>query len=318
MSKYNFWLILAIVVIAVGSGIFVVGMSFLNWDFSKLSTQKHITSTYEFDESFSSVSINVDTAYVTFTPSENGQTTVVCHELEKARHSVEIKDGALVVDFFDNRKWYDYIAISFAPIKIDVTIPQTVYDSLYLKTATGDIQIGENLAFLSATINTSTGDVNFGAQVSDQLKITTSTGNATIKNVNTKDVKVSTSTGNINVSSTSAESITANVSTGNATLSDIQCANLSSNGSTGNITLRNVIASQKINIERHTGNIKFDGCDAGEIQAKTSTGNITGTLLSSKIFIANSSTGDKKVPETTEGGICKLTTTTGDIRISIK
>ena len=36
-----------------------------------------------------------------------------------------------------------------------------------------------------------------------------------------------------------------------------------------------------------------------------------------KIFIAKASIGDVSVPETTAGGKCKITTDTGDIRISI-
>ena len=42
-----------------------------------------------------------------------------------------------------------------------------------------------------------------------------------------------------------------------------------------------------------------------------------GTLLSAKIFVHRTSTGDIKLPETTTGGKCKISTDTGDIKISI-
>ena len=41
-------------------------------------------------------------------------------------------------------------------------------------------------------------------------------------------------------------------------------------------------------------------------------------FLTEKIFIAKTDTGEIKVPETTSGGKCKITTDTGDIKIEIK
>jgi hypothetical protein len=67
-----------------------------------------------------------------------------------------------------------------------------------------------------------------------------------------------------------------------------------------------------------TGDVIFDGFDAENIYVNVSTGDITGTILSSKLFIAESGTGDVEVPRTYEGGKCILTTGTGDIYITYK
>jgi hypothetical protein len=40
---------------------------------------------------------------------------------------------------------------------------------------------------------------------------------------------------------------------------DIVCKNLTSTGSTGDISLKNVIAAEKISIERSTGDVTFEG-----------------------------------------------------------
>ena len=79
----------------------------------------------------------------------------------------------------------------------------------------------------------------------------------------------------------------------------------------------NLLVDEKMNIERSTGDVKFDKCDASEIEVKTDTGNVKGTLRSDKIFITRSDTGKINVPETLTGGKCKITTDTGDIKISI-
>ena len=88
-------------------------------------------------------------------------------------------------------------------------------------------------------------------------------------------------------------------------------------GTTGNIALDNVIAADKLSITRSTGNVSFDGSDAAEITVRTDTGNITGRLLTDKVFIAASDTGSVEVPRTVTGGRCEIDTDTGNIRIEI-
>ena len=50
---------------------------------------------------------------------------------------------------------------------------------------------------------------------------------------------------------------------------------------------------------------------------KTGTGNVTGSLLTEKIFLTETGTGRVEVPQTATGGKCQIRTGTGDIRIKI-
>lgn len=100
-------------------------------------------------------------------------------------------------------------------------------------------------------------------------------------------------------------------------MTNIKCTDLTSRGSTGNIVLTGVAADGKIHLERSTGNIALDGCDAAGIFLKTTTGNINGRLLSDKIFTVESHTGKIEVPQTVTGGKCDITTDTGDVKIEI-
>ena len=61
----------------------------------------------------------------------------------------------------------------------------------------------------------------------------------------------------------------------------------------------------------------FNKSDAGEIYIETDTGDISGTLLSNKIFMYDSDTGDVNLPSVMSGGKCQIETDTGDIEISI-
>ena len=75
--------------------------------------------------------------------------------------------------------------------------------------------------------------------------------------------------------------------------------------------------SEQISIKRSTGDVKFVDCDAMALEITTDTGDVRGNLLTDKIFICKSDTGSMKYPETTSGGICRVHTDTGDIKLSI-
>ena len=82
--------------------------------------------------------------------------------------------------------------------------------------------------------------------------------------------------------------------------------------------MTNVIAREKFNLERDTGKVKFNGCDAETIYVKTDTGSVTGSLLTDKVFVTDTDTGSVDVPKTITGGRCEITTDTGNIRLSIE
>ena len=70
-------------------------------------------------------------------------------------------------------------------------------------------------------------------------------------------------------------------------------------------------------MERSTGDVTFTDADASEITVQTDTGDVSGSLLTEKVFITETDTGKVSVPNTVTGGRCKITTDTGDIRITV-
>ncbi len=280
MKKHTkIWLITAAVFFTVGAIIFVGALAAVDFDFTKLSTAKFQTSTYELIGDFSHISVDVETANVTFVPSDSGVCKVVCLEEEKVTHFAEIKDGVLIISVADGRRWYEHIGIGFVSPKVTVYLPEGVYASLSVKSETGNVNIPDAFTFESVTVKATTG--------------------------------------NITLCSPQAETVNLSVKTGNIKMTDAKVGNLTVKSSTGNIYLTNVIAEGALNIKSSTGNVKLNGCDGAEITVKTSTGNVKGTLISEKIFITDTSTGNVKVPSTNSGGTCKITTSTGNIKIEI-
>jgi DUF4097 and DUF4098 domain-containing protein YvlB len=257
---------------------FSVAMTKIHWDFTKLSTVKYETNTYEVTDDFNSISMLTDTADILFVQSDDKICKVVCYEMSDMKHTTTVQNNTLTINVTDEREWYDHIGITLGSPKITVYLPKTEYVSLAIKEDTGDIEVPKDFKFGTIDIATSTGDI-------------------TIAGVTCED------------------DIVINVSTGKANLTDIKCKSFISDGSTGDISLNNVIATEKFSIERSTGDVKFDACDATEIWVETDTGDVTGKLLSEKIFITQTSTGDVHVPKSTNGGKCEITTSTGDIYI---
>ena len=62
--------------------------------------------------------------------------------------------------------------------------------------------------------------------------------------------------------------------------------------------------------------ISFPDFDAKNIYIDLSTGDVTGTILTGKLFNATSDTGNVIVPESYNNGVCKITVSTGNIKIN--
>lgn len=321
-TRTKVWLIIAASFMLIGSILFAGVMTTLGWDFMKLSTVTYETNTYKISEAFDGISINTDTADIVFVLSNNGNCTVECHEEANAKHSVTVEDGTLTVELIDERSVYDFIGhigLNFGSPKITVYLPKTEYTNLLINGNTGDVEAPDDFLFKDADISLSTGDAEFFASASERIKIKTSTGDICVENISAGSLDLTVSTGKVTVSGVTCKGdITVGVSTGKTDLAAVQCKNLISSGNTGDISLDNVIATEKFSIKRTTGNVKFNGCDAAEIDAEVDTGSVTGSLLTDKVFITQTDTGSVNVPKTATGGRCEITTDTGDIKITIK
>ena len=317
MKKSTIWLIVAAGLVVIGLIVFTVALAMTAFDFGSFGTVKYETNTHEITEDFSNISINSDTADIAFIISEDCK--VVCYQAQKQKHDTFAENGTLNIKLNDERQWYEYIGITTGTPKITVYLPAAEYGALTIKESTGDIDIPKELTFNSIDIIASTGDVRSLASASDSISIKTSTGYIHIEDSSSKSLILSVSTGNITARSiTCTDDLTVKVSTGKANLTDITCKNLISNGNTGDIELTNVIAAEKFSIERSTGDVEFEACDAAGLYIVTDTGDVEGSLLTEKIFCVETDTGRVNVPKTTNGGICEITTDTGDIKIVIQ
>ena len=299
-TSTKIWLVVAACLVLLGIGVFTAAVAAMDFDLTNLSDHKFEGKTYEVEGDFENITVDTTISAVTFMPSTDGKCRVVCAEMPKITHSVSVKDSTLVIETKDSRKWYDYIGFFIGDMQMTVYLPQNEFKSLIMKTDTGDIDIPENFSFENASIESDTANIDFLADASMDVKLSTDTGDITVKSVvSDGDVYLETDTGKI-------------------TLADVKCNKLTAESDTGKISLIGTVAKDSFSIENNTGGVRFEKCDAGEIFVETDTGSVTGTLLSDKVFITETSTGNISVPKTTSGGRCEITTATGNIKIEIE
>ncbi len=290
-------LIIGIILFVVGVIVCFCAAAAMGFDFGKLNTSKYVTNKHILREDFNKISVDTKTADVVFALSQDGVGRVVCYEKENLIHTVEIKDGTLVIKLKDTRKWYEYISIVSKSTTVAVQLPKEQYDMIKAEANTGVIHLEKGLYFDKAELDTNTGDITV---LSD-----------------CKTLDAATDTGRIHINSAKIDYLNLETDTGKVNIKDVNAKSLSIEVDTGDVDLENVIAEEKMIIEGSTADIDLDMCDSADISIKTSTGDVFGTLLTPKIFSHKTSTGDVDLPESEAGGKCRIVTSTGDIEMRI-
>lgn len=316
-KKTGKYFIIASALILCGIFLFCGIMCVLKWDFGKLSITEYETRTCDIKESFNNISIDVSTADVILLPAEDDSVSVVCHECKDEPNSVKVENETLLIESYGTRRWYKHV-LDFENPSVKIYIPKGQYGTLTIDSTTARIEISKDFKFDNIDISNTTGEIFNYASVNGILDIKNTSGDITVENVTAGDVKLKVTTGDITVSGIDCiGDLKMSVSTGRVKFTDSLCKSFESSGTTGDIVIKNVKADGKLFIERTTGDVRFVACDASELGVKTGTGDVEGSLLTEKVFVVNTTTGDINVPQGSGGGICEIKTTTGDVDIEI-
>lgn len=311
------WLTVVMAMIVLGT--VLIAFSSCSSD-SKVSffISQYENKVYEVSNDFEDIVIEVDTADVYFLVSEVDKCHVVAYTQEKINYDVKVEDGALKISVSDDRAWYENIKIGLEESSLCIYLPKSEYKALTLNGSTCDVNLSQNFKFTSIDMDISTGDLNLSASSWGAVKLETTTGDIKLSNMSAESVSLTITTGDIELENVVCSGdVSFKGRTGECKLKNVSCNNLYDEGTTGDVEMENVIASGDITIVRSTGKVSLYACDATELYIETTTGDVKGVLLTPKIFIVRTTTGDIDVPETTTGGTCKIKTTTGDVIFTI-
>ena len=286
----------------------------------EISLPEWNTETVDINDGFSNIEISSNIHDISLIPADDGACRAVFRDNDRHKHTVEVYEGTLHINMTDSEKWYHRIAFfSDENAKLELHLPRGDYSLLHIKNVTGDIDIPEGLAFEKTDISVNTGDIDFASSVSGQLSLRSVTGDISVKEITAGDIRISTAAGDVEVSSSVCNGeLEVSVKSGDIKLDEIACRNVSVNGVSGDVDFTDVIAREKISAEFISGDIDLDRCDAAELYLKTVTGDVSGVMLTDKVFVAESRMGDVRVPHVNSGGICRISTKMGDIRMKIR
>jgi len=271
------WLIAAAVLVV--GGLLMVGgaVYFCDLDFHQFNTLKYEMHSTDIVPEFEQIDIDTSVAAVSIELSPDGNCRMDCYEPSKMKHSAQVENGVLKIR--EEQKWEGGFGIDMEEPTLTLYLPKDQYAALKLMVDTGDIRVPKIFTFDRVQIGSDTGDVDFQAGVTGQAQFKTDTG--TVKAVG------------------------------------VSCGNFTAESDTGEILLENVIASGTLDVTSQTGDVRLKECDGAEIYITTDTGDVKGTILTEKVFLTETDTGEVNVPKSLTGGRCEITTQTGDIDIMI-
>ena len=305
--------------LALGFVLLFAGCAALGFDFTSLDTHEYVDTAWESAEAFSAIRIVEDTADISILPSSDGRCRVEVRERQDLPHSIQLQDGTLQIEGSKETNWLNRLfSFQLKDLSLRLYLPAERCAALTIDSSTGDISVSEGLSFDAASIHLSTGDVEWAAACAKELAIDTSTGDVKIQSITAGDVKISVHTGHISLEHVKGECVQLRSTTGRISANMLNCTELDIKSTTGHVILSDAVVQGALSASATTGDIRLEGCDASALRLKTDTGDITGELLSEKLFIAHSDTGRVQVPDTRNGGECRAETDTGNIELTIR
>lgn len=291
----------AFLLVAVGGLMMAAAAVKGDFDVDNMKEQSYEMKTFEVTEAFSDIHVEDAECNVRILRAADGKCKVIYPEKQDGSiyHTVTVSDGVLSVRRYDKRKWYQYIGISFDAPDVEVYLPEKVYGQLSARSMSGSIRVDDGFTFESAGLESTSGSVQMFSAVTKELKAETASGRITVENASPETLAVKSSSGAI-------------------VLSHIRSGEVTAKSTSGKMELTDVVAEKNLYAKSVSGGVALDGCDGGKIKLETTSGSVRGTILSDKIFITDSTSGSVKVPRSSVGGECEITTTSGSIDIEIK
>lgn len=177
----------------------------------------------------------------------------------------------------------------------------------------------ENLTASNVTVNASSGGAMLQNISAGTLCTTAVSGDIHILSGNFSGTTyLETGSGNIQIADSGCGEQTLQTDSGSVTLQNISGSSLNAGSSSGTILVENACYTGNLLARTTSGEILLNGADAGTLELFSSSGDISGNLLSPKIFITETSSGHVRIPPSDEGsGTCHASTVSGNISISL-
>lgn len=255
--------------------------------------------TSEINGAFADIDISAWGCDVRLVQSENDTCRVVYPKADEITYVVKVEDNTLVITWKDNRQWWQRLDFWNDNLVVTVYLPRTTYWNLSVVTDSGCIETPEDILFENISLQTASGEIESASTAWNNMSVKSTSGKIDLsKNVG----------GNVVVKTAS----------GTVEMSDMQLDNLEVVTDSGSVTLDWVMVDYEAVLETTSGEIWMNGWKAGSTQITTVSGDVEGNFLHRMNFETATISGsiDVPAPDTTKG-LCRISTTSGDIHITV-
>lgn len=296
----------ALICLAIGLIIFIVGFAMLNFDITKLSTETAFRAkNYISSEPVRAICIDDRNADIEVSPSEDDKVHITYFVNDKEYYDIsETEEGDLNIQSKSRRKWYDYLFnFQFEQPKLLVGIPENYNGDITVRSHDGYIQVKE-----------------IGV---DDLFLTASNHEIQIQNVSASGrLEAKTSDANIYINdSKAAGDIACHTYSGKIDLDAVEGKTIDAENSDGRIALKKVISKESILLKTLSDDIRLDTVEfSEELTCNVTDGSVKGSVtgkLADYSVTAKAIDGKSNLPESMDSGdkIINIKTSSGDINI---
>lgn len=310
----------ALISVAAGLLISFAALVALDFNFFEMGTMEPVTNTYAVTDAFTGVSVWGAECDVRLIPSRDATCTVLCSETDRIAHTVAVRNGTLIIERTDNRKWFEHIGFMWSywgPIEVVICLPEGAYEDLRVRTTSGDVEIPEAFSFAQAEVNVVSGDIRFAAGVEGELHLTSISGDLQVGGTSPQGLTVESTSGEVAVDAVETSVFSCKTISGTQRISRLTCQRATVNSTSGSVIASDLIASENIRMEAVSGSLELTRCDADTLWLKTVSGSVTGTLRTAKVFDVSTTSGSVHVPDTAGGGLCEIKTVSGSIHLDV-
>lgn len=297
---------LGIALVCIGLGLILTliafsmdGYSLSDININRMDTVNTVIKTEQISDDFHSININDVQCDIRILPSTDSRCKVVYTDSDLCTHHIRVENYTLYIEAEDVGDFSDHLFVIQGSAEVTVYLPMDTLVELNLETVSGSIAVTPDFSLRSANLSTTSGEIDFTAQVSESLD-------------------AATTSGSIEISGTSQCEVDASSTSGDISLVNMEPASLSAATTTGDIELEDVVVSGQLNLSTASGDVELIQVDAHSAQIGTASGDIEGSILSPKQFETDTVSGDIRVENTHNAkDYWEVSTTSGCIELVI-
>ena len=209
-------------------------------------------------------------------------------------------------------------AISLIATSGDVRLEAAnVTETLEVKTFSGDIVLKNIKGGAKFTAEHTSGNLYVEDAEFDDATMEGSSGNTTLKNMSVAALAAKASSGDLWLGKVQATgTVTLKTSSGDITVKEATFADTAIEATSGEVYAEQT-KTQEFECQTTSGDIVLKKFDADNLTIKASSGDVRVELRSAKNYTVHTNSGSTNYPDDGGNGTCKVTTSSGDVRIKV-